>query len=147
MAELLKHVYTPNFISEFNEVIVKVHPSFDTIAFKKNIFDDNWSKLELKARMSRITFVLHQYLPQSYYKATTVIELLIDMLLKTHQEEIQGFRYMFLAEYVSTYGINDFDKSMQTIEKITQFTSCEFSIRFFIEKYPDFKDAFTTAFP
>lgn len=137
MAELLKNVYSAEFISEFSDLVVKVYPVFNKQNFENKIFDKEWYDLELKERMSKITHVLHHFLPKKIKEALTIIDKLIDLLLIVNTEEVQGFKYMFLAEYVSSYGLADFDNSIKSIEKITQFTSCEFAIRYFIEKYPE----------
>jgi 3-methyladenine DNA glycosylase AlkC len=40
-----------------------------------------------------------------------------------------------LDNYIEQYGLDDYETSIKAIEKITQFTSCEFSVRPFIIKY------------
>jgi 3-methyladenine DNA glycosylase AlkC len=42
-----------------------------------------------------------------------------------------------LSDFVLQYGLDDYDTSVQAIEEITQFTSCEFAVRGLIIKYPD----------
>ncbi len=42
-----------------------------------------------------------------------------------------------LDNYVEQYGLDDYETSVKAIEKITQFTSCEFVTHPFILKYPD----------
>ncbi|GLL57170.1 hypothetical protein KUBF_48350 [Bacteroides finegoldii] len=44
---------------------------------------------------------------------------------------------MILNNYVEQYGLDDYETSVKAIEKITQFTSCEFVTHPFIIKYPD----------
>lgn len=42
-----------------------------------------------------------------------------------------------MDNYVEQYGLDDYDTSVRAIEKITQFTSCEFSVRPFTVRYPE----------
>ena len=44
---------------------------------------------------------------------------------------------VILNNYVEQYGLDDYETSVKAIEKITQFTSCEFVTHPFIIKYPD----------
>lgn len=48
-----------------------------------------------------------------------------------------GLEYMFLPDYIETYGINDYEHSVKCMEFVTRFTSCEFAVRPFIVKYGD----------
>jgi len=41
-----------------------------------------------------------------------------------------------LDNFVEQYGLDDYKTSIKAIERITQFTSCEFAVRPFIIKYP-----------
>ena len=45
--------------------------------------------------------------------------------------------YMFLPEYIETYGIEDYQTSIVAFEKVTQFTSAEFAVRPFLIRYPE----------
>lgn len=42
-----------------------------------------------------------------------------------------------LDNYVEQYGLDDYETSVKAIERITQFTSCEFSVHPFIIRYPN----------
>jgi 3-methyladenine DNA glycosylase AlkC len=44
---------------------------------------------------------------------------------------------MFLGNFVELYGLDDYETSVNAIEEITQFTSCEGAVRPFIIKYPN----------
>ncbi|MCL4128434.1 UNVERIFIED_CONTAM: hypothetical protein GTU68_050589 [Idotea baltica] len=43
---------------------------------------------------------------------------------------------MFLPDFIELYGMDDYDVSMQALEEITQFVSCEFAIRPFLLAHP-----------
>ena len=44
---------------------------------------------------------------------------------------------VILDHYVERYGIEDYETSVKAIERITQFTTCEFVTHAFIVKYQD----------
>jgi 3-methyladenine DNA glycosylase AlkC len=47
-----------------------------------------------------------------------------------------ALEYMFLPDYVEQYGRNDFTISVNAMEAITQYTSCEFAVRPYLIQYP-----------
>ena len=44
---------------------------------------------------------------------------------------------MLFPDFIQTYGINDLETSLNAIELFTKYSTAEFAIRPFIEKYPD----------
>lgn len=127
----LKFIYDKSFFDIFLKDLKKVTPSLNVNEFKKYIFDNNWDKRELKDRMKHISFVLNKYLDSNFENSTKQILKVITLINK------DNFRYgdlafMFLPDYIETYGINYFDLSMSVFEKLTEFTSCEFAVRPFI---------------
>ena len=47
------------------------------------------------------------------------------------------FFYLPHTMLIATHGLDDFETSMRAQHKLTQVFTCEFSIRPFLEKYPD----------
>ena len=47
------------------------------------------------------------------------------------------FLYLPHTMLIATHGLDDFENSMRAQHKLTQVFTCEFSIRPFLEKYPD----------
>ncbi|WP_106791610.1 DNA alkylation repair protein [Aquimarina sp. Aq78] len=135
MAELLKHVYTHEFFEKFTAALQKIVPDFDASSFFKQIFDSEWPNKELKQRMRHITIVLQHHLSLDYIKNVDILLKVIRQLQKDGIKE-NSFEYMFLPDFVEYYGMSHYDASILVIEKITQFTSCEFAIRPFLIKYP-----------
>jgi 3-methyladenine DNA glycosylase AlkC len=60
---------------------------------------------------------------------------MIEQLQKEGTKE-DSLEYMFFPDFIEVYGIGDYKNSIKAIEKITQFTSCEFGVRPFLIKYP-----------
>jgi 3-methyladenine DNA glycosylase AlkC len=136
MSTLLKDIYSPSFYENFSHVLKEVLPSFDQLQFTEAIFDATWSQKELKDRMRHTSWVLHQFLPNDFEKATFSIR---EIILKLQQKNFTGtsVEFMFFPDYVETFGIEHYDASIRSIEFITQFISCEFAVRPFLIKYGD----------
>ncbi len=136
MAELFKNIYNTDFISQFSDIVTKINPDFNKTSFSNSIFNREWEAMELKQRMRHISITLNNHLSKDFKKDTDIILKLIDYL------EIQNIRetsieYMFFPDYIELYGIDNYDISIKAMERITQFTSCEFAVRPFIIKYPE----------
>ncbi|MDP2302259.1 MAG: DNA alkylation repair protein [Ignavibacteria bacterium] len=136
MSSLLKDIYSIEFYSKFSEILLEVIPSFNKEKFIKQIFDENWQSKELKERMKHTSLILNSVFPSDFESTTKLIKKII---IKLRQKQITetSIEFMFLPDYIEKYGINHFDVSVNAIEFVTQFTSCEFAVRPFIIKYGD----------
>jgi 3-methyladenine DNA glycosylase AlkC len=134
MSTLLKEIYSVSFYDRFSEVLAQEIPDFDKQKFKSAIFDHDWQNKELKQRMRHTTVILNQFLPKDFQQATKLIENIISKIRQKPFTK-SSLEFMFFADYIEIYGINDFETSVRTIEFVTQFTSCEFAVRPFIVKY------------
>jgi 3-methyladenine DNA glycosylase AlkC len=131
---LLKDLYSPAFYKSLTNALSAVMPSFNKQRFISQIFTDDFSDKELKARMRHTTEVLHAFMPSDLKKTVTIIERLILQLKKTGTGE-DGLAYIFLPDYIELYGIDDLETSVHAFESITQFVSCEFAVRPFVIRY------------
>ena len=136
MSTLLKDLYSPVFYNNFTNVLAQVLPALDKQQFIDAIFDEAFTGKELKERMRHTSQVLHQFFPKDFSKAATLIQQLITQLRENGIKEY-SVEYMFLPDYIETYGLNDFNSAVKAIEFVTQFTSCEFAVRPFILKHED----------
>ena len=136
MAELLKNIYSEAFFKQFNTYLKRELKSFNEKEFLAKIFSENWQNLELKDRMLHIATVLNDYLDADYEKACAEIIAIIDLHKREHSNGF-NFEFMFFPEYIRLYGIENYDVSIKAIEKVTQFTSCEFVVRHFLNSYPE----------
>ena len=133
----LKNVFfNENFIKEFSEIFINIHPSFDKKIFIKQVLDKDWEDRELKERMRHISLMLHKHLPKEFKKAAKLLKNLTSYLLKEKPVKDLSFEYMFLPDYIEIFGQEDVDSSINAIEKITQYTSAEFAVRPFIQNHP-----------
>jgi 3-methyladenine DNA glycosylase AlkC len=136
MSTLLKDLYSPAFYKSFTNVLAQVLPALDKERFMNSIFNETFADKELKDRMRHTAKVLHQFFPKEFAQAATLIKQLIIRLRNNGIKE-STIEYMFLPDYIETYGLNDFECAVNAIELVTQFTSCEFAVRSFILKYGD----------
>ena len=133
MPEPLKNVYNRNFLQTFAGVVKTVLPKLDKQAFVEDVLTVDWEAKELKQRMRHIATVLKNHLPGTY---TEQVQLLLQLVTQLEKSGIKGgFEYLFLPDLVEQYGVNDPETSLEAMERITQFTSCEFAIRPFLLRY------------
>lgn len=146
MAEPFKNMYNEQFFDRFSKDLKLVIKDFDACEFVSQIMDNEWENRELKQRCMHITTILKKFLPADYKEAITKILELLDYVKNTQPDfsKIDDTKFGLTLEYgpvldnyVEQYGLDDYETSVKAIEKITQFTSCEFSVHPFIIKYPD----------
>ena len=147
MAESFKDMYNEQFFDRFTEELKLVINNFDAREFVSQIIDDEWENMEYKQRIAHITTILKKFLPVYYKDAIAKIFELLDYakntlpdLSKIDDKNFSLFALKYgaiLDNYVEQYGMDDYETSVKAIEKITQFTTCEFSVRPFIIKYPN----------
>ncbi|KAA6437789.1 DNA alkylation repair protein [Rufibacter glacialis] len=131
----LKDVYSFSFYDRFTQVLQTVLPSFSPEEFLSHIFAEGWEKKELKERMRHTAQVLHLFLPSAFGQAVPVLLHTIERLQEDNFP-VQHVEFMFLPDYLEVYGQQDLDLSLQAMEVMTQFISCEFAIRPFLLQYP-----------
>lgn len=129
MAEPLKNVYSPAFITRMADCICEQYPVFDKAAFSAAVFANDWQALELKARMSRIRECIHECLPLPYKDAIAVLNKVVP--------QFGSFEAMLFPEFIQAYGLEDWQISIPALAHFTQFSSSEFAVRPFIEQAPD----------
>ena len=147
MAEPFKNMYNEQFFDKFTKDLRLVIDDFDACEFVSQIMDDEWEGREYKQRIMHITTILKKFLPADYREAIAKILELLDYVKDTLPDfsKIDDKKFNLLTldygaildNYVEQYGLDDYETSMKAIEKITQFTSCEFSTHPFIIKYQD----------
>lgn len=86
--------------------------------------------LELKARSLVISNALFENLPKDYRKSIDILTNVIK------SKKLTGFELLPISDYISEYGINHFNVSMNALFYLTQEFTSEFAIRhFFIKDY------------
>jgi len=136
MPETLKSLYDEPFMDRLANSLIAINIEIDKENFISSIFFSDWQYLELKDRMKHISFVVNQHLFSSYYKKVNQLIQLTDELSNSKSNS-DGFLCGFIPQIIESNGLNYFDESAKAFEKITPFTTCEFAVRPFIEKYKE----------
>lgn len=147
MAEPFKNMYNEQFFDRFTNDLQLVINDFDAPEFVSQIMDEEWENKEYKQRISHITTTLKKFLPEDYKDAIAKILKLLDYVKNKLPDfskiDDKNFSLLtleygaILDNYVEQYGMDDYETSVRAIEKITQFTTCEFVTHPFIVKYPE----------
>ena len=147
MAEAFKNIYNAQFFDRFTKDLKRVINDFDADRFVSRIMDEEWENREYKQRGRHIATVLKDFLPADYKEAIAKIFELLDHVKDTLPDfskiDDKNFGLLMLEygavldNYIEQYGLDDYETSVKAIEKVTQFTTCEFCVRPFILKYPD----------
>jgi 3-methyladenine DNA glycosylase AlkC len=75
-------------------------------------------------------------MPQNFSEAVALIDKIIENLKKNNFTD-GNLAFIFFADYIEKYGLDDFNTSAKAFVSITQFISCEFAVRPFILKYKE----------
>jgi 3-methyladenine DNA glycosylase AlkC len=136
MAEPLKNYYGPDVPARIARMIKDVDSAFEEDAFLADALD-GYQALELTPRARQIAQALGRHLPQDYERA---IEILIASLgPKLQAAELTGidvFVYLPHVFFIAEFGVDHFEASMRAQYELTQRFSAEYSIRVFLERYP-----------
>ncbi len=137
MAEPLKNHFGVEIPGKISGMISPVFPGFDSNAFIRDALD-GYEHLDLFPRGWKIARTLRSYLPDSYEAAVEVLlASLGPKLEKTEKVGMAPLLYLPHVFFVAEYGLEHFEVSMHTQYELTQRFTAEFSIRAFLERYPD----------
>ncbi|MBY0417610.1 MAG: DNA alkylation repair protein [Pararheinheimera sp.] len=129
MANQLKAVFSPAFLQQLAELCQRYTATFDTDQFLQQTQGFDWEQLELKARVRRVSHSLHNSLNLAYPDAIRVL-----IPISSNFSGLQGFVF---ADYVEVYGLDDPQTSFQALAHFTCFSTAEFAIRPFFQRYPE----------
>jgi len=137
MAEPLKDSFGPEVPRMLAEWIARVDPSFDSDSFLEAALE-GYEELELTPRGWHIARSLRPYLPD---KVPEALRLIIQALPPdTPGDRLEGmaaFTYLPFVFFVAEYGADHFEPSMEAQHELTRRFTAEFSIRVFLERYPE----------
>ena len=125
----LKEEYNSDFVKSLASNIAKNYKSFDEKNFYNEIINKNWELKELKERIRYITLKLNEHLVLPYPKQLEI--------LKSVAPKSSGLQGMLFPDFVQVYGLDDFNNSIDALKLLTQYSTAEFAIRPYIEKYPN----------
>lgn len=139
MAEALKSFFSPALVQRIAASFTAVHPKFPASAFVRDA-TRGLDRLELLARGHHITAAMAKHLPARYPDAVDVIVRSLGPVHDTDELEGVGmgpFFYLPHVFFVATHGLDHFELSMRAQHALTQRFTCEWSIRPFLERFPE----------
>ncbi|HEX6233403.1 MAG TPA: DNA alkylation repair protein [Jiangellaceae bacterium] len=135
MAEPLKNSFGADVPQRIAAMIKAVYPGFPAGDFVEYSLA-GYEELELTPRARRIADALARYLPPEPVEA---IRILVASLGPT-TEQLKGmepFVYLPHVFFVADHGLKCFEESLAAQCELTQRFTAEFSIRAFLDRYPD----------
>ncbi|MGE0407048.1 MAG: DNA alkylation repair protein [Candidatus Korobacteraceae bacterium] len=137
MPEQLKHFFSPEVVRRIAGMIEAVHPLFPQKKFVKDA-SFGLEELELLPRAWHIAHALHEHLPQEFARGAAILKASLGpRLANTEGNGMSSFLYLPHVCYVAKYGIGDLETSLGLQYELTKRFTAEFSIRVFLEQYPE----------
>lgn len=129
MSNLLKDMYNRQSLTKLALDVCAVYSAFDVDKFIESTLDKNWENLELKARGRQVCLNLGKYLPEDFDAAIGII----DKIIANHD----GFFGTVFNDFVEVFGQDEenWDISINAMERYTRHASAEFAVRPFIIKH------------
>lgn len=130
MPDALKDsLYSPASLDAMAAVFQQVYPPFERSRFLEAVYDDAWNSRSVMERMRHIPQALRPLLPPDYRAALEVLKQAAPLLNSP-------FLAVALSEFVTLYGMDDWDASLPALAYLTQFGTSEFAVRPFIARDP-----------
>lgn len=133
MAEPLKQHFNADVARRLADTIATVWAPFQTAAFLADVAE-GFERLELMDRGRHIARVLRRHLPAAYPEAIAVLLRSVGARPAKAPGGMASFFYLPHVCFVTEFGLDHFDVSMQAQYELTQRFTAEFSIRPFIER-------------
>ncbi|MHA1153902.1 MAG: DNA alkylation repair protein [Alphaproteobacteria bacterium] len=143
MGEPFKNLFNEKTIIAMGEHLAKAWPEFDRGAFAA-MAAKNLDDLELKQRSAHIAEALTAFLPDDFERAAPI------MLASLAPDDgrdiasadgngrgIEGWAVMPMTDYVGLQGLDHFELWMMLLKGMTERSSSEFGIRFFLLAEPE----------
>ncbi|MNK15849.1 hypothetical protein D3C87_340000 [compost metagenome] len=115
-------------LKKIASAITTAYPAFDSKSFLKT--SKNLGPLEMKGRVLLVRDALQAHLPADY---KTALKILVKSLDK---DNLSGFDLWPYTEFIQTYGLENFEESLQALYLLTQKFTAEFAVRPFLAKDP-----------
>ena len=137
MAEPLKNHFGVDIPGRIGGMIRRISPAFDHVSFVRDALD-GYEVLELMPRGRKIARALQRHLPADYEAAIAIlIESIGPNQANADDSGMASFLYLPHVFFVAEYGLEHFEISMHAQYQLTQRFTAEYSIRPFLQKYPE----------
>jgi 3-methyladenine DNA glycosylase AlkC len=138
VADALKHFFDRALVERLAADLARAWPGFPRARFVRAA--DGLAELELMGRAKRIAAAMHAALPADYPAAVEIlVASLRDRLASTERNGMAPFFYLPHVLYVAEHGLAEahFEHSMRAQLELTRRFSAEFSIRAYLDRYPE----------
>jgi 3-methyladenine DNA glycosylase AlkC len=133
----LKDFFDEPLLRSLADDLHRVHPPLDRKKFVADCLR-GLHALELIDRGRHVGEVLRRHLPERFEEAARILVASLGPALpQTEGFGMAPFRYLPHITYVGRYGLDHFEAAMEAQMAITQRFSAEWSIRGFLERYPE----------
>ncbi len=140
-----RNVFNSTLVNELADNIFNVWDSFERDAFVNAILPQ-LEVLSFGDRNSLIADALREHLPDDFQRAAQILVNALGPEPDTDSlSGFDGFIVMPQCLFISRYGLDDFDTSINALYEMTKRFTAEGDIRPFIEKYPEKTMAFLHA--
>jgi 3-methyladenine DNA glycosylase AlkC len=137
VAEALKDKFSSALVEKLAAEIASVYPAFKAKEFASEIIRQ-LKPLALMDRARLVANVLEKYLPSNFKKSADIlVRSLVTELEAEKGFGFEVFRYLPYIFWIIRNGLDDFETSMNFQKEVTKRFTAEFSLRYFIEKYPE----------
>ncbi len=118
-------------------MIAAIEPGLDAAGFVEHCLV-GFESMELTERARHIARVLADHLPSDRRRALSiVIESLGPEIEDSELTGMDGFLYLPYVFFVADHGLGHFEEAMTAQYELTKRFTAEFSIRAFLERYPE----------
>lgn len=136
---LKDELFNPEKVHKIAFEIKAVYEKFEKEKFEKEV-TEKFSVLELKERIAHIRNMFAKYLPSDYVDATNILLKALPKELdpSLNDNDFGEFIYSPYSDFVVTFGCTEehLDFSLKALREMTKRFSVEFSIRDFINDFP-----------
>jgi 3-methyladenine DNA glycosylase AlkC len=133
-APKLKEILNPAAVRQIASEFAEADPSFNSRAFLRDVLP-GLEALELSPRARHIADALWKHLPKPFARASRV--LLAALAAADKHPGNSALRFMPHGSLIQHYGLEDLESSLQAQYELTQRFTAEWSIRPFLETYPE----------
>ena len=129
MSQLLKDSYNKDFLGKLSQEIKKHDHMLDENAFVKHCVQTPWKDLSLKERMKKISCAFDLYISGTFtFKVTILTKVSLNF---------NGYTACVFPDFIEEFGLDYYADSIKSLEKMTCYSTAEFAVRPFLEKYPN----------
>lgn len=128
--EPFKNKINDDTVKQISKNIKRHYLEFNETLYCKNI-NSELSDLELKDRIKFLSKKLHAFLPKDFKLAAKILKKAVGP-----SSTLSGFNVWPLTEYISTYGEDELDLSLEVLKEMTKVFTSEFAVRVFFIKNP-----------